>query len=172
MTTRKPLWKRVRSRYRCYRITVGRLTSLDWRFVRFKLSLGLVWPTTFFASSPESLVRTTGVPFMMVWLICCTLGFFISITGLVMSAQRGDMRRRGFRIELGGLYLFLAGPCVYALLQLVVLAGQIVDGADGLAILARLAQLSLAYALSEAILARTEIVKGGLLKTLNRGAHE
>lgn len=94
----------------------GGLSRTDWAYVHFKAALGLLWiiPLT----QVEYLQRATAVWFIFVWAFVTTLGFVVSLVGLVMAAQKFETRRNGFRVELTGVILLMAAPGVYGLIQI------------------------------------------------------
>lgn len=126
----------------------GRLTRVDWAFLHFKGAIGimLMVPLTQLGSIQNSLTAW----FIVAWLAVTLVGFWTSVLGLVLSAQRNETRRRGFQIEMTGLILLLAGPVVFIAVQ----AGIWIDtGQDkGTAI-------ALCYVIASAILARMVMVK-------------
>lgn len=126
----------------------GRLTRTDWAFLHFKASIGIMLMVPI--SQLESIKDATNQLFIVAWLGVTLLGFWISLVGLVLSAQRGSTRRRGFQVEMIGLILLLSGPVVFLLIQ----AGLWhTTGRDrGLAMM-------FCYVIASAILARMVMVK-------------
>lgn len=124
------------------------LTRTDWAFVHFKASLGLLWMVPLVQSA--ALKSNTTPVFLWLWAVITFLGFWISIVGLVMSAQKYDVRQRGFRVEMTGLFLLAAGPMVYMLLQfgLWITTGQ-----------SRLVAIAFAYVILAAIATRMVMIK-------------
>lgn len=124
------------------------LTRTDWAFIHFKASLGLLWMIPL--AQTATLKSNTTPVFLWVWAIITFLGFWVSIVGLVMSAQRFDVRHTGFRVEMAGLFLLAAGPVVYIALQagLWVTTGQ-----------PRLVQIAFAYVIVAAIATRMVMIK-------------
>ena len=126
----------------------GRLTRVDWAFLHFKAAIGLflMFPLSQLGSVQNALTAW----FIVAWLVVTTVGFWVSVVGLILSAQRHETRRTGFRVEMTGLCLIMAGPVVFMLVQ----AGIWVDtGADkGTAI-------ALCYVIASAILARMVMIK-------------
>lgn len=126
----------------------GRLTRTDWAFLHFKAAIGifLMFPLSQLGSIQNSLTAW----FIVAWLAVTTVGFWVSVVGLILSAQRHETRRQGLRIEMTGLCLIMAGPVVFMLVQ----AGIWFDtGQDkGTAI-------ALCYVIASAILARMVMIK-------------
>jgi uncharacterized membrane protein len=124
-----------------------RLTRTDLAFLHFKAAIGimLMLPLTQLGSVQNSLTTW----FIVAWLIVTWLGFWVSVVGLVLSAQQHETRRTGFRVEMTGLCLMLAGPLVF----IGVMAGIWIDtGQDkGTAI-------ALCYVIASAILARMVMI--------------
>jgi uncharacterized membrane protein len=91
------------------------LTRLDWAYVHFKAALGLLWfiPLT----QVDYLQRSTTLWFIIIWAAITCSGFVISLVGLVMSAQSFQTRRNGFVVEMTGLWLIMAAPAVYGMIQ-------------------------------------------------------
>lgn len=106
------------------RTILAGLTRTDWAYVHFKAALGLLWIIPL--SRSIYLQATTSPWFILLWGFITTAGFFISVTGLVMSAQKFKTRRNGFVVEMVGLWLIMAGPLVYGAIQigLMVTTGQ------------------------------------------------
>jgi len=124
-----------------------RLTRLDWAYVHFKAALGLLWfiPLT----QVDYLQRQTAVWFIAIWGLITVTGFIVSLCGLVMSAQQDHTRRNGFRVELVGLWLIMAAPGVYGLIQV----GLIVNGEN------RWLALAFAYIICSALVPRIIMIK-------------
>jgi uncharacterized membrane protein len=125
------------------------LTRTDWAFVHFKASLGLLWMIPLVQSG--TLRSNTTPVFLWVWAVVTFLGFWVSIVGLVMSAQRFDERHAGFRVEMTGLWLLAAGPIVYVALQIGLwwTTGQ-----------PRLVAIAFAYVILAAIATRMVMIRG------------
>lgn len=125
-----------------------RLTRTDLAFLHFKAAIGimLMLPLTQLGSVQNSLTTW----FIVAWLVVTWLGFWVSVVGLILSAQQNETRRTGFRVEMTGLCLMLAGPLVF----IGVMAGIWIDtGQDkGTAI-------ALCYVIASAILARMVMIK-------------
>ena len=124
------------------------LTRTDWAYVHFKAALGLLWiiPLTKIAY----LQASTSPWFILLWGFLTTLGFVVSVVGLIMSAQRNETRRNGFRVEMTGLILLMAAPAVYGLIQI------------GLAITTkqdRWIAIAFAYIICSAIVPRMVMIK-------------
>jgi hypothetical protein len=130
------------------RNTLAGLTRTDWAWVHFKAALGLLWiiPLTQIAYLQSS----TAPWFILIWGLVTTSGFFVSITGLVMSAQRYETRRRGFRIEMAGLWLMMAAPAVYGLIQI----GLLLATGQG-----RWIAIAFAYIICSALIPRMVMIK-------------
>jgi hypothetical protein len=97
------------------RQALSHLTRLDWAYVHFKAALGLLWfiPLT----QVDYLQRQTAVWFIVTWAVITCTGFVVSLVGLVMSAQSFQTRRNGFVVEMAGLWLIMAAPAVYGVIQ-------------------------------------------------------
>lgn len=124
------------------------LTRTDWAYVHFKAALGLLWiiPLT------KSVYLQSSTPwwFILIWGGLTTLGFFISVTGLVMSAQKFETRRCGFRWEMTGLVLLMSAPAIYGLIQIGL---AFANGSD------RWIAIAFAYIICAAIIPRMVMVK-------------
>ena len=124
------------------------LTRTDWAFVHFNAALGLLWiiPLT----QIVYLQRATNPAFIAVWGGISLTGFVIALIGLVMSAQKFEVRRKGFRVEMTGLCLLMAAPAIYGLIQI----GLIVaTGAD------RWIAIAFAYIICAALIPRMVMIK-------------
>jgi uncharacterized membrane protein len=131
------------------RKTLSGLTRIDWAWLHFKAALGLLWiiPLTQIAY----LQSATAPWFILAWGLVTTSGFVISVTGLVMSAQKNKTRRNGFRVEMTGLVLMMAAPAVYGLIQIGLLVTQRSD---------RWIALAFAYIICSALIPRMVMIKG------------
>lgn len=124
------------------------LTRIDWAYVHFKAALGLLWIIPLTQSA--YLQHATGTWFILIWGFLTTLGFCVSVTGLVMSAQKFETRRNGFRVEMAGLVLLMSAPAIYGLVQI----GLVVTtGAD------RWIAIAFAYIICSAIVPRMCMIK-------------
>ncbi|WP_344672574.1 hypothetical protein [Pseudarthrobacter polychromogenes] len=121
---------------------------MDWAFLHFKAAIGIMLMIPL--SQLGSIQNATTAWFIVAWLAVTLIGFWVSVVGLVLSAQQHETRRRGFRVEMTGLSLMLAGPLVFIGVQ----AGIWIDtGQDkGTAI-------ALCYVIASAILARMVMIK-------------
>jgi hypothetical protein len=129
----------------------GRLSNFDWCFLVFKFSLGLVWPLSFWEGEPARNLIQDG--FTVFWMLACFGGFIISAIGLIMAkSDHPYWLSKGMRIELSGLYLFLAGPACYGVINLVMFFSRGLEYDN-------LAQFCLALACSAAIMGRAYLVK-------------
>lgn len=91
-----------------------RLTPEHLGWLHFKIALGLVWPIALITLTPVTLVGSLG--WVVYFMAITTLtGALVSMTGLVMSAQRGTLAVVGLSVELAGLFFFLVGPLTYAI---------------------------------------------------------
>lgn len=124
------------------------LTRLDWAYVHFKAALGLMWfiPLT----QVEYLQRQTAVWFIIAWAAVTCTGFIISLVGIVMSAQSFQTRRNGFVVEMTGLWLVMAAPAVYGVIQV----GLMLTTGEN-----RWLALAFAYILCAALLPRMIMIK-------------
>jgi Na+-driven multidrug efflux pump len=112
---------RVRGALRGVHRALSALSPVDRAFIQFKASLGILLMVPL-VQLPSVRDNTT-VFFLVLWCAVTILGFWISLTGLIMGAQN---RRRGFRVEMFGLWLLFAGPAVFASLMagLWIITGQ------------------------------------------------
>lgn len=124
------------------------LTRTDWAFVHFKAALGLLWMIPLLQVS--NVTTSTSPAFLWTWAIVTFVGFWVSIVGLVMSAQTFDTRRTGFRVEMTGLCLLAAGPLVYIALQVGI---WITTGQQ------RLLALTFGYVMLSALVTRMVMIK-------------
>lgn len=134
------------------RKTISGLTRIDWAWLHFKAALGLLWiiPLT----QITYLQSATAPWFILAWGLVTTSGFFISVTGLVMSAQKYKTRRTGFRVEMTGLVLMMAAPAVYGLIQIGLM---VTTGRD------RWIAIAFAYIICSALIPRMVMIKGAAL---------
>lgn len=128
--------------------TLSGLTRTDWAYVHFKLSLGLLWIIPLTQSA--YLQNKTAGWFILMWGALTTVGFLISVTGLVMSAQKFQTRRNGFRVEMTGLCLMMAAPLVYGLIQV----GLVLSSGENRAI-----AIAFAYIICAALIPRMVMIK-------------
>lgn len=130
------------------RRALSRLTRSDWAFLHAKMALGflLMIPLVQLNSVRDNLTQL----FVAIWFGVTLIGFWVSAVGLVMSAQKHDTRRHGFRVEMTGLWLLLAGPVVFILMQ----AGVWITTGQQ-----RLVTIALCYVIAAFILARMVMVK-------------
>lgn len=130
------------------RSTLAGLTRVDWAYIHFKAALGLLWiiPLTQIAY----LQTSTSPWFIVAWGAITTIGFFVSVTGLIMSAQKYKTRRAGFRVEMAGLWLMMAAPAVYGMIQIGL---AFTTGRD------RWIAIAFAYIICSAIVPRMVMVK-------------
>ena len=139
------------------KVVARRLTPVDWCFINFKLGLGLVWPTALLFNIDQigAYMGTTVV--VWIWLVLSTVGFIVSLVGLIMGAQRGFTKVKGSRIEVSGLYLFLTGPLMYGIFNIIATftLGWIPNV---------ISQLFLAYALCAVVFARIHMAKSAGMK--------
>lgn len=128
--------------------SLGRLTRTDWAFIHAKVALGFLHmiPLVQLNSVRDNLTQV----FVPVWFATTFAGFWVSVVGLVMSAQKYETRRRGFRCEVSGLILLLSGPVVFILMQAGIwyTTGQ-----------QRIVTIALYYVIASFILARMVMVK-------------
>lgn len=136
-------------RVRCIIRAFGRLTRVDWAFLHFKAALGilLIIPLTQLSQIKEN----TSVVFLCVWASLTIIGFWVSVIGLVMSAQKYEMRHRGFQVEMTGLFLLMSGPAAFAAVEAGIWA---VTGQQ------KAVAITFAYVIMAAIAARMIMVKG------------
>lgn len=127
----------------------GRLTRTDWAFVHFKFALGILLMTPLVQLN--SLKASTSMWFLCLWASLTLLGFWVSLIGLVLSAQL-DMKTRhtGFRTEMTGLVLLLIGPAVFAAIQ----AGVWITTGQSKAV-----AVAFCYVIMTAVIARMVMVK-------------
>lgn len=130
------------------RTALSHLTRLDWAYVHFKAALGLMWfiPLT----QLDYLQRATAVWFIAGWALVTCAGFIISLVGIVMSAQTFQTRRNGFVVEMTGLWLIMAAPGVYGVIQV----GLMWTTGEN-----RLLAMAFAYILCAALLPRMIMIK-------------
>lgn len=124
------------------------LTRIDWWFIHFKAALGLLWIIPLTQST--YLQDKTAPWFILAWGFFTTLGFVVSVVGLVMSAQAFETRRNGFRIEMSGLILLMSAPAIYGLIQIGI---AVTTGAD------RWIAFAFAYIICAAIVPRMVMIK-------------
>lgn len=128
---------------------LARLTRTDWAFVHFKFALGILLMTPLVQL--DSLKSSTSVWFLCAWASLTIIGFWVSVAGLVMSAQKYDTRHKGFVVEMTGLILLMIGPAVFAAVQVGV---WIVTGQS------KAVSVAFCYVIISAIVARMVMVKG------------
>ncbi|QSZ47237.1 hypothetical protein [Arthrobacter sp. D5-1] len=124
------------------------LTRTDWAFVHFKAALGLLWIIPLLKS--PSVQGSTPPWFILAWGFFTTLGFVVSVVGLVMSAQHFETRRNGFRVEMSGIVLMMSGPFIYGLLQIGL---AVTTGTD------RSIAIAFAYIICAALVTRMVMIK-------------
>lgn len=95
---------------------LSHLTRTDWGYIHFKASIGLLWLLPLLQSS--NLRRGIVTDFLWVLCLITFIGFLLSVVGIVMSAQKYEVRRKGFVVELTGIWLLASGPIVYMAMQL------------------------------------------------------
>lgn len=137
------------NRLRQLKTMVGRLTRTDWAFVHFKASLGIMLMTPLVQL--DSIKHSTTVWFLCIWATLTLIGFWVSVVGLVMSAQKYETRHRGFAVEMTGLVLLMLGPAVFAAIQ----TGIWIETGQSKAV-----AVSFCYVIMSALLARMVMVKG------------
>jgi hypothetical protein len=99
------------------RHTLSALSPVDRAFIAFKASLGILLMVPL-VQLPSVQDNTTTL-FLAVWCAITFIGFWISLAGLLISANKQyEDRHRGFRIEMIGLWLLFAGPAVFAAIML------------------------------------------------------
>lgn len=130
------------------RRALSHLTRLDWAYVHFKAALGLLWFIPLVQL--DYLQRSTALWFIIAWAAVTCTGFLVSLVGLVMSAQTFQTRRNGFVVEMTGLWLIMAAPAVYGMLQVGIMW---TTGED------RLIAMAFAYILCAALLPRMIMIK-------------
>lgn len=93
------------------------LSPVDRAFIQFKAALAILLMIPLVQL--DSVRNNTTLIFLVVWFAVTVLGFWVSLTGLLMStgAQNYEVRHRGFRTEMIGLWLLFAGPAVFAALM-------------------------------------------------------
>ncbi len=128
---------------------LSNLTRTDWGFIHFKASIGLLWLLPLLQYS--NLRRGVVTDFLWVLCVITFIGFWVSVVGIVMSAQKYEVRRRGFQVEMVGICLLGSGPVVYMLMQL----GVWLDTGHS-----TLLAIAFGYVMFAAILARGIMVKG------------
>jgi uncharacterized membrane protein len=124
------------------------LTRTDWAYVHFKAALGLLWIIPLTQST--YLQNRTAPWFILIWGFLTTLGFVVSLIGLVMSAQKFETRRNGFRVEMTGLVLLMSAPAIYGLIQIGLI---FTTGSD------RWIAIAFAYIICSAIVPRMCMIK-------------
>jgi uncharacterized membrane protein len=137
------------NRLRGLMTAVGRLTRVDWAFVHFKAALGIMLMTPLVQL--DSIKHSTTVWFLCIWATLTLIGFWVSVVGLVMSAQKYDTRHKGFAVEMTGLVLLMLGPAVFAAIQ----AGIWYETGQQKAV-----AITFCYVIMAAIFARMVMVKG------------
>lgn len=125
-----------------------RLTRTDWAFIHAKVALGFLLMVPLVQLN--SVRDNTNTTFIAIWFAVTFLGFWVSVVGIVLSAQQYETRRKGFRWEMCGLMLLLSGPVVFILLQvgLWVTTGQ-----------QRIVTIALCYVIASFLVARMVMVK-------------
>ena len=127
----------------------GRLTRTDWAFIHAKFALGILLMTPLVQLN--SLKSSTSVAFLCLWASLTLIGFWVSVVGLVMSAQHDmEIRHNGFRTEMTGLVLLLIGPAVFAAIQ----AGVWIETGDNKAV-----AIAFCYVIIAFVIARMVMVK-------------
>jgi uncharacterized membrane protein len=124
------------------------LTRTDWAYVHFKAALGLLWIIPLTQST--YLQNRTAPWFILIWGFLTTLGFVVSLIGLVMSAQKFETRRNGFRVEMTGLVVLMSAPAIYGLIQIGLI---FTTGSD------RWIAIAFAYIICSAIVPRMCMIK-------------
>lgn len=128
---------------------LSNLTRTDWAFIHFKASLSILLMTPLVQL--DSLKASTTIWFLCAWASVTLIGFWVSVVGLVMSAQRYETRHKGFRVEMTGLVLLLVGPAVFAAVQL----GVWIDTGQNKSV-----SIAFCYVIITAVIARMVMVKG------------
>lgn len=128
---------------------LSHMTRTDWAFLHFKAALGILLMIPLVQL--ESLRHNVSTTFLCVWATLTIIGFWVSVVGLVMSAQKHKIRHRGFVVEMTGLVLLMIGPAVFAAVQ----AGLWITSGQSKAV-----AIGFAYVIMAAILARMVMVKG------------
>lgn len=106
---------RVRAALKNLKHALAGLTPVDRAFIQFKAALGILLMIPL-VQLPSIRDNTTAV-FLVIWCAVTILGFWISIIGLIMGAQKYETRHTGFRVEMIGLWLLFAGPAVFAAIE-------------------------------------------------------
>lgn len=129
---------------------LSRLTRTDWAFIHFKAALSVLLMAPL--AQLDSLKSNTTVWFICIWATLTIIGFWVSIVGLIMSAQREyKTRHDGFRVEMTGIVLLVIGPAAFAAVQ----AGVwIVTGQS------KAVSIAFCYVIITALIARMVMVKG------------
>lgn len=96
---------------------IKRLTPVHWAYIHFKLAIGLAWPIALFNFTPEVVNDALQRSIISAMAGVTITGGMMSIVGLVMTAQRGNIRTIGISIELAGIALLSSGPLAYFLTQ-------------------------------------------------------
>ena len=138
------------TRLRCILKAFGRLTRVDWAFLHFKAALGILLMIPLVQL--PTLKDSVSITFLCVWATLTVIGFWVSVAGLVMSAQKFETRHRGFQVEMTGLFLLMAGPAVFGAINV----GLWIIDPDR----SRAVAVGFAYVIMAAILARMVMVKG------------
>ncbi|WP_307083520.1 hypothetical protein [Arthrobacter agilis] len=94
-----------------------RLTPVHWAYIHFKFALGVVWPTVLWLLTPTAVNDALQRTIVTTMAGATILGGIMSITGLIMTAQRGRVRTIGVSIELAGIALLSSGPLSYFFTQ-------------------------------------------------------
>jgi hypothetical protein len=97
------------------KVRLDRLTKIDLAWLHFKAALAYMLFVPLL-QSPTFTQSVTGLVFL-VWAIVSALGVLVSVVGLVLGAQREELRHKGFRIEMIGLWLLMAGPLAFLAVQ-------------------------------------------------------
>ena len=124
------------------------LTRTDWAFVHFKAALALLWIIPLMKS--PAVQGSTPLWFILAWGFLTTLGFLVSVVGIVMSAQHFQTRRNGLRVEMTGLVLLMSAPFIYGLLQIGL---WVTTGVD------RSIAIAFAYIICSALVTRMVMIK-------------
>ena len=95
--------------------TLSGLSRVDWAFVHFKAALGILLMIPLV--QVQTIQNNTTLIFLVLWCVVTIIGFWVSIIGLIMGAQKYETRHKGLRLELVGLWLLWAGPAVFAAIQ-------------------------------------------------------
>lgn len=94
-----------------------RLTPVHWAYIHFKLAVGIAWPVALFLFTPAVVNDALQRSIITAMSGVTVVGGLMSIVGLVMTAQRGNVRTIGISIELAGIALLSSGPLAYFLTQ-------------------------------------------------------